>query len=80
MSIVYTAIHAFENMVRSLVSKVMAEFHGEEWRDNVPDRIRKKIRTRMEEDAKFRWHGARGTSEMNYCDFNDLSSIILTNW
>lgn len=34
----------------------------------------------MEEDAKFRWHGARGTSEMNYCDFSDLSSIIVTNW
>lgn len=34
----------------------------------------------MEEDAKFRWHGARGTSEINYCDFGDLSSIIVTNW
>ena len=34
----------------------------------------------MEEDAKFRWHGARGASEINYCDFSDLSSIIVTNW
>ena len=34
----------------------------------------------MEEDAKFRWHGARGVSEINYCDFSDLSSIIVTNW
>jgi hypothetical protein len=80
MSIVYTAIHAFENMVRRLVSKGMAEFHGEEWWQKVPERIRKTVKTRMEEDAKFRWHGARGTSEMNYCDFSDLSSIIVTNW
>ncbi len=80
MSIVYTAIHSFENMVRRLVSKGMAEFHGEEWWQKVPERIRKMVKTRMEEDAKFRWHGARGTSEMNYCDFSDLSSIIVTNW
>jgi hypothetical protein len=31
-------------------------------------------------DAKFRWHGARGASEVNYCDFGNLSSIIVTNW
>jgi hypothetical protein len=43
-------------------------------------RIRKTSKTRMEEDAKYRWHGARGASEINYCDFGDLSSIIVTNW
>lgn len=80
MSIVYTAIHAFENMIRQLVSKVMAECYGEEWWTKVPERIQKNVRTRMEEDSKFRWHGARGASKMNYCDFSDLSSIIVTNW
>jgi len=80
MSIVYTAIHTFENMVRRLVSKAMAEHHGEEWWQKVPERIQKTVKTRREEDAKFRWHGVRGTSEMNYCDFSDLSSIIVTNW
>jgi hypothetical protein len=34
----------------------------------------------MEEDAKFKWHGTRGASEIVYCDFGDLSSIIVTNW
>ena len=80
MSTVYAAIHAFENMVRHLVTKAMAEHHGEQWWQKVPERIQKTVKTRMEEDAKFRWHGARGTSEMNYCDFSDLSSIIVTNW
>lgn len=80
MSVVYAAIHAFENMVRVLVSKAMAEKYGESWWDKVPERIRKSARTRMEEDAKFRWHGARGASEINYCDFGDLSSIVVTNW
>lgn len=80
MAVVYAAIHAFENAVRSTVTKAMAEAHGEAWWDRVPERIRKTSKTRMEEDTKFRWHGARGASEINYCDFSDLSSIIVTNW
>ncbi len=80
MSTVYTAIHAFENMVRALVANAMAEHHGEAWWSKVPERIQKTVKTRMEEDAKFRWHGSRGSSEMNYCDFGDLSAIITTNW
>jgi hypothetical protein len=80
MAIIYTAIHAFENMVRDLVQKAMAETHGEDWWSKVPERIQKRVTNRMEEDAKFRWHGTRGGSEIKYCDFGDLSSIIVTNW
>jgi hypothetical protein len=80
MAVVYAAIHAFENTVRGMVVKAMAEKHGASWWDKVPERIRRTSKSRMEEDAKFRWHGARGTSEVNYCDFGDLSSIIVTNW
>jgi hypothetical protein len=82
MAVVYAAIHAFENTVRLMVTKAMAEKHGETWWEKVPDRIRKTSTTRMEEDAKFRWHGARGTTQtqINYCDFSDLSSIIVVNW
>jgi hypothetical protein len=80
MTVVYAAIHAFENMVRILVKKAMAELHGENWWQKVPERIQRVVKGRMEEDEKFRWHGARGASEMNYCDFSDLSSIIVTNW
>lgn len=80
MSIVYTAIHAFENVVRDLVQKAMAETHGVDWWSKVPDRIKKKVTGRIEEDTKFRWHGTRGGSEITYSDFSDLSSIIVTNW
>ncbi len=80
MSVVYAAIHAFENTVRQLVIKAMAEVKTETWWTHVPERIRKSSKTRMEEDAKFRWHGARGTTEINYCDFSDLASIIVVNW
>lgn len=80
MAVVYTAIHAFENTVRELVKKAMAEAFSVNWWSKVPERIRAKAKTRMEEDAKFKWHGARGASEIIYCDFGDLSSIIVTNW
>ncbi|MCF7223793.1 Swt1 family HEPN domain-containing protein [Marilutibacter chinensis] len=80
MSVVYAAVHAFENAVRNLVTKAMAEANGEHWWQKVPERIRKSSKNRMDEDAKFRWHGARGAQEINYCDFGDLSSIIVTNW
>jgi HEPN superfamily Swt1-like protein len=80
MALIYTAIHAFENSVRETVTKAMAELHEEKWWSRVPDKVRAKVKSRMEEDAKFRWHGARGATEINYCDFGDLSSIIVTNF
>jgi integrase len=80
MSIVYTALHAFENDVRDLVARKMAEAHKDAWWSKVPDRVRAKCKSRMEEEAKFRWHASRGAAEIAYCDFGDLSSIIITNW
>jgi len=79
MALIYTAIHAFENAVRQTVTKAMAETYQEKWWTHVPEKVRRKVKARMEEDAKFRWHKARGASEINYCDFGDLSSIIVTN-
>jgi hypothetical protein len=80
MAIVYTAIHAFENTVRGFVIRAMSEAFHEEWWSKVTERIQKRVKTRMEEDAKFRYHGSRGSSEMMYCDFSDLSAVIVTNW
>ena len=80
MSVVYASIHAFENTVRATVTKAMKEKHGDKWWDNVPEKVRRSAKLRKEEDAKFRWHGARGTEDINYCDFGDLSSIVVTNW
>jgi len=80
MSVVYSAIHAFENAVREFVRRAMAEEYAEEWWSKVPQKIQTKVVTRRDEDGKFRYHGTRGASEIMYCDFGDLSSIIVTNW
>jgi len=80
MSLVYSAIHAFENMVREYVKSTLLEKHKEDWWDKVPPKIQKRVANRMDEDTKFRWHGTRGGSEIEYCDFGDLSSVIVVNW
>lgn len=80
MALVYTAIHAFENMVRDFVKSTLLEVHKEDWWQKVPPKIQKRVASRMEDDTKFKWHGTRGGSEIEYCDFGDLSSIITVNW
>ncbi|MEJ2373458.1 MAG: mechanosensitive ion channel family protein, partial [Sulfurimonas sp.] len=57
----------------------LMENHKEDWWLKVPNRIQEKVKKRIEEEAKFRWHGARGGTEIDYCDFGDLSTIIVTN-
>lgn len=54
MSVVYAAIHAFENSVRAMVVKAMGEKHGATWWEKAPERIRKISKSRMEEDARSR--------------------------
>ncbi len=81
MAIIYTAVHAFENSVRKFVEKALFEIHEQGWwQTAVSERIRKKVTARMEEEARFKWHGSRGGSEIEYCDFGDLSNIIVQNW
>ncbi|MFT3934177.1 MAG: Swt1 family HEPN domain-containing protein [Chitinophagaceae bacterium] len=80
MSLVYIALHSFENSVRDLVKSAMAERFLETWWEKVPEKIKAKVKTRQEDDIKFRWHGSRGTEEIMYCEFGDLSSIIVVNW
>lgn len=80
MALTYTAIHTFENMVRKFVLTAMAEAYQENWWAKVSAKVQSKVKTRVEDEARFRWHGSRGASEIEYCDFGDLSSIIVTNW
>lgn len=80
MAVIYTAIHAFENSVRQFVSMAMAEIYDANWWEEVPERIREKAAKRMLDDSKFRWHGSRGGSDIEYSDFGDLSEIIDNKW
>ena len=81
MATVYTAIAAFENMVRQFVVKILMEREGEHWWEKcVPEKIRKTAETRKNEEEKIKWHTHRGDSMINYVDFGDLASIMLKNY
>lgn len=80
MATVYTAISAFENMVRRFISKTLMEHRGENWWETcVSERIRKLAESRRIEEEKIRWHTQRGYSMINYTEFGDLISIMQQN-
>jgi hypothetical protein len=81
MATAYTAMAAFENSARELVSKKMLETVGADWWETgVSEKIRKRAESRRDEEAKIRWHAPRGDQLLNYTEFGDLSSIISQNW
>ena len=82
MSFVYVAICAFENMVRDFVTKVLLEEKGVNWwNDCVSSKIRDKTTKRKDEEDKIRWHTQRGDDFINYTEFGDLISIMMSkNW
>ncbi|HVT85390.1 MAG TPA: Swt1 family HEPN domain-containing protein [Chitinophagaceae bacterium] len=81
MAIVYTAIAAFENSVRSFIEKKLLEEIGENWWiTTVDEGIRKKAEGRMEEEKKIRWHTPRGDRPINYTEMKHLTDTIRKNW
>ena len=81
MSVVYTAIAAFENSVRELVSSKLLEVKGANWwQECVSEAVRKRAESRKAEEQKVLWHSARGAALISYTDFGNLMSIIGTNW
>jgi hypothetical protein len=81
MAVVYTAIAAFENSARKLISTVLLEQAGEKWWETcVPQGIRKRAESRRAEEERIKWHGQRGDSPINYTELGDLGNIIRNNW
>lgn len=81
MSIVYSAIAAFESSVRRFVSRVLIDEFGEDWWDKgVSEKIRKFVETRREDEEKTKWHGVRGESLLSYTELGHLPNIMQQNW
>lgn len=81
MSVVYTAIAAFENTLRELISARMLEEKKEGWWEEcVSSDIRKRAARRQEEEGRIRWHRSRGLSPIFYTDLDDLPNIVQQNW
>jgi hypothetical protein len=80
MATVYTAIAAFENSARDLVASTMLEAKGDEWWRGVKAEIRNRAETRVENEARHKFHSPRGDAPLNYTELKDLMNIIRANW
>jgi hypothetical protein len=80
MATVYTAVAAFENSARELVSSTMLEAGGEQWWASIKAEIRNRAETRQENEAKHRFHTQRGDLPLNYTELKDLLNIINAHW
>ncbi|MEG3160519.1 Swt1 family HEPN domain-containing protein [Sphingomonas sp. LB2R24] len=81
MSFVYIAVAAFENSVRELISRVLAEAAGEGWWENcVSDRVRTAAKNRQEAEEKVRWHVQRGDDPIRFTMLPNLAAIIENNF
>lgn len=81
MAVVYTAIAAFENSVRTFVTKALLDAVGDEWWTKcVSEKIRKFAESRQADEQKTRWHGARGTALLSYTELGQLIDIMQQNW
>lgn len=81
MSVVYTAIAAFESSVRSLVTKTLVEKYQEEWWEKgASNGVRDRAQKRMEDEQNAKWHAQRGQDAINYTTFGDLKNIMQNNW
>lgn len=81
MAVVYTAIAAFENSARKLVTMVLLQEVGDNWWEQcVSEKVRRRAERRRAEEENFRWHAQRGESPVYYTDLGDLGNIIVKNW
>ena len=81
MSFVYITVAAFENSVRDLISRVLADVAGENWWDAcVSDRVKATAKSRLEAEEKVRWHVQRGEDPIRYTMLPNLATIIENNF
>lgn len=81
MATVYTAIAAFENSARKLITTVLLAQAGDRWWETcVSAAIRKKAESRQKEEQRIKFHSQRGEAPIIYTDLGDLGNIIGNNW
>ncbi len=82
MADVYVYLYCVENTLRLFVEKVAKENYGNSYflSLNLNSPINKKLKIRKNDEIKNQWLRMRGDSEIFYLDFDDLGSIIRSNW
>lgn len=82
MADVYPDIYVLENLVRHVVKTVLENKYESDWwknRNVVSGNIAGEVEKRMSFEGKNRWVAKRGTHEIFYTLFGELSRIIALN-
>lgn len=76
----YRVFYCLGNSIRTLVTQVMVEAHGEEWWNNkVPDQVKSHVSSTRKKELEA---GVSQRSEdlIDYTTFGELGEIIKSNW
>ena len=82
MADVYPDIYVLENLVRHVVKTVLENKYASDWwknRNVVSGNIAGEVEKRMSFEGKNKWVAKRGTHEIFYTMFGELSRIIASN-
>jgi len=80
MSEVYLYLYCIENSMRVFIDKILVEKYGENYSNNLSEGLKRKITERKNNEEKNKWLSLRGSSDLFYLDFKELSSIIRGKW
>jgi hypothetical protein len=80
MSEVYLYLYCIENSIRIFCERVLKEKYGDSYFDNMSEGIKRKVAERRNNEEKNKWLSLRGSSDLFYLDFRELSAIIRGNW
>ena len=78
MSELYTILHCYENSVRCLIEKILADAYGKTWWEQVAsDDMKRRVESLKKTEQKKRWLSPRGqTSPLYYLKWGDLVKLI----
>ena len=80
MASVYVAFFCLENAVRELIAERLADRHGADWWQKVPEKIRTAVKKLKEKEEQNKYHTSRSTDLIGYTLFGNLAQIIVANW
>jgi len=84
MTYIYGVIYIFENSLREVIRVIMTKKYGSDWWEKMTnpkiENIKKKVKSRKEDEKKNPWHGERGDHQLCYIDMGDLNTIFEEFW
>jgi hypothetical protein len=81
MAEAYTILYLLENSLRGFIKEKLEEKDRSKWWENfVSKKIRENCEMKTKKELESPWHEVRKSHLLWYTDFDELQSIIQTNW